>query len=395
MTQPERDRIFAALGGQFVEKGFDRKHVALRAQRPQRGGADRHGQQAMAFDLPRRKIIQRNRVAIGAAAIGLRRIGRDHARERICDFGSREQSRLRRAPRPRRVAVAPDAVAPVDDLALRIEIGLDLDRHRRAERRMRHLVFARPLHADRPAAGGFRQQHGVERDIVGGVVAVAAGAFHMLDRDVLDRQFEHQREIGAQQIDALAVGPDVDAVAGPLRHRAGRRDRRMRDIGAGILPPDGALFRRCRGCRFLVDDRRFRRLRFQERGQLVFIGQRFAHGPHRPLAQRLERGLRAILGFADHAREIAVAHDGDEAGHRAGAVFRQSVSFARAFSGRSTRPCSIPATPIVDEARPREHLVGNIHALHGTSSQRACVAGFGVRPASRRDPARRHPASSQ
>ena len=240
MPQPELDRVFAALGGQFVEKGFDREDVALRAQRPQRGGADRHGQQAMAFDVPRRKIIQRYRVAIGAAAIGLRRIGRDRARKRIGQFGPREQRRLRRAPRPRGVTVAPDRVAPADDFALRIEIGLDLDRHRSTKRRVRHLVFARPLHADRPAGGRFRQQHGVERDVVGGIMSVAAGAFHMLDRDVLDRQFEHQREIGAQQIDALAVGPDVDAVAAPLRHGAGRRDRRMRDIGAGILPPDRA-----------------------------------------------------------------------------------------------------------------------------------------------------------
>ena len=276
MPQPKVDRILAALGGQFVEKGFDRKDVALRAERPQRGGAYRHGQQAMAFDVPRRKIIQRYRVAIGAAAIGLRRIGRDHAWERIGQFGCREQGRLSRAPRPRGVAVAPDAVAPVDDLALRIEIGLDLDRHRRAERRMGHLVFARPLHADRPAAGRLRQQNGVERDIVGGVMAVAAGALHMLDRDVLDRQFEHEREIGAEQIDPLAVGPDVDAISGPLRHGAGRRDRRMRDIGAGILPPDRALLFTCSGRRSLVDDRRLRRLGFQPVRQPVFIGQRFA-----------------------------------------------------------------------------------------------------------------------
>ena len=48
VAQPEGDRILAALGGEFVEEGFDRKHVALRPERPQRGGADRHGEQAMA-----------------------------------------------------------------------------------------------------------------------------------------------------------------------------------------------------------------------------------------------------------------------------------------------------------------------------------------------------------
>ena len=52
MAQPEIDRILAALGGEFVEKGFDGKDIALRAQRPQRGSADRHGRQPMALDPP-------------------------------------------------------------------------------------------------------------------------------------------------------------------------------------------------------------------------------------------------------------------------------------------------------------------------------------------------------
>jgi hypothetical protein len=70
MTQAEFDRVLAAFGGHFVEKGFDREHVALRAERPQRRGADRHGRQAVAFDPPRREVIERHGVAIGAAAIG-------------------------------------------------------------------------------------------------------------------------------------------------------------------------------------------------------------------------------------------------------------------------------------------------------------------------------------
>ncbi len=34
MTQPEGDRILAALGCQFVGKGLDGKNVALPAKRP-------------------------------------------------------------------------------------------------------------------------------------------------------------------------------------------------------------------------------------------------------------------------------------------------------------------------------------------------------------------------
>ena len=120
------------------------------------------------------------------------------------------------------------------------------------------------MDSNRPAAGFLGEQHGIERDIVGGVVPIATRALHMLDRDVLDRQFENQREVGAQEIDALAVGPDMNAVAVPLRHGAGRRDRRVRNVGAGILPPDGPRCRARRRSRFLVDDSRFRRLGFQQ-----------------------------------------------------------------------------------------------------------------------------------
>src|SRR6266403_673743 len=128
MPQPEGNRILAAFGREFVEKGLDREHVALRAECPQRGGSYRHGGKAMGFDLPRWKIVERNRIAVGAAATRLRRIGGDGAREWFCEFCCREQGRPVRAPWPRRVTIAPDAVAPVHDLALCIKVGLDLDR---------------------------------------------------------------------------------------------------------------------------------------------------------------------------------------------------------------------------------------------------------------------------
>jgi hypothetical protein len=60
----------------------------------------------------------------------------------VRDLGCGEQRRLHRAPGPRCVAVAPDRMAPADDLVVRVEVGLDLDRHRRAERRVRHLIVA-------------------------------------------------------------------------------------------------------------------------------------------------------------------------------------------------------------------------------------------------------------
>ena len=80
----------------------------------------------------------------------------------------------------------------------------------------------------------------IERNIVGPVVSIAAGAFDMLDRDVLGRQFEHEGEIGPQQVDSLAVSPDMHTVTVPLRDGAGRGHRGVCNIGARILPADRA-----------------------------------------------------------------------------------------------------------------------------------------------------------
>ena len=70
----------------------------------------------------------------------------------------------------------------------RVEVGLDLDGHGGAHRRPGELVLARPLHAHGTPAGRARQQHRVERHVVGAVVAVAAGALDVLHDDALRRQ---------------------------------------------------------------------------------------------------------------------------------------------------------------------------------------------------------------
>src|SRR6185437_1596748 len=114
MPQPESNRIFASPRGDVVQEGFDGKYVPLRAQRAQRGGADWHRQEAMAFDGPLREVVKWDRIAIGAAAIDLRRIGRDHARIGIGEFGRRQQRRLWGASRSCRMTVAPDRMVPVD-----------------------------------------------------------------------------------------------------------------------------------------------------------------------------------------------------------------------------------------------------------------------------------------
>ena len=115
----------------------------------------------------------------------------------------------------------------------------------------------------------------------------------------------------------------------------------------------------------------------QERSQIVFVGQGLAVGPGRALAQGLQRRFRAMLGFADDARETAVAHHSDEAGYRADTVVLQPGEFrARVLRPQHAAVQHFRQCPIVDEARLREHLVGDVDPLHRVSGQRAARGRF-------------------
>ena len=84
-----------------------------------------------------------------------------------------------------------------------------------------------------------------------------------------------------------------------------------------------------------------------------------------------------MLGFADDAGETSIAHDSDETGDRAGAVFLQPREFrARIFRPQHAAMQHFRQSPIVDETRPREHLVGNVDPLHGVSGQRPACGQF-------------------
>ncbi|MGY4293377.1 hypothetical protein ACVWXN_001472 [Bradyrhizobium sp. i1.4.4] len=237
--------------------------------------------------------------------------------------------------------------------------------------------MARPLHPHRAAAGGFRQQHGIERDVVGRIVPVAAGPLHMLDDDVFGRQLEHDRKIGAQQIDALAVCPDMDTIAVPSRHGAGRRDRGMCDVGTGVLPAKGARssLRRCR-CSG-VDDGRFDRLALQEAREIVFVGQRLAGRPGCALAQGFQCGFRRSLAIGKHTGKAAVADDRDEAGNGARRrLVERDQSGTRDVRPQHAAVCQVRQCAIVNEARSREHLVGNVDPLDRMSGDTACGSGL-------------------
>ena len=84
-----------------------------------------------------------------------------------------------------------------------------------------------------------------------------------------------------------------------------------------------------------------------------------------------------MLGFADDACETAVAYHRDETGYRAGTVVFQPGEFrARVLRPQHAAVQHFRQCPIVDEARLREHLVGNVDPLHGGPGQRATRGRF-------------------
>ena len=208
-------------------------------------------------------------------------------------------------------------------------------------------------------------------------MSVAAGALHMLDRNILHRKFQHQRQIGAQQVNALAVRPDSNFACIPLRYRTGWRNRRMRDVGAGILPFDSPSVCAGRGCFPGVDNRRFHRLRFQEGRQVVFIGQCFAARPCRALAQGLQRRLGRMLGLADDARKIPITYDGHDTRNGICAILLQFCEHSAGnFRPQHAAMQHSRQHGIVDEALPRKHLVGNVEPPHRVACQRTLLDRF-------------------
>ena len=84
---------------------------------------------------------------------------------------------------------------------------------------------------------GAGQQGGVQRHVVGAVVAVAARAFHMLHDHPFRRQAQRLRQVGAQVVGALRVRPDAHGRAIPQRHGAASADAAMGDEGLEEAAP--------------------------------------------------------------------------------------------------------------------------------------------------------------
>ena len=231
MAQTKCQRILAPLRRQFVHERLDGEHVGESAERPQRGGANWHGEKAMVGDAPGRKIIERDGIALRTAAAGERRIDGDEGRERLGQLEGRQQSRRVGAARPRDVPIAPDIVAPSDDLAAAsrsasISTACAAPKGAQANSSSRDHCS---LH--RPPPDGASQERGVEARHRRRRSGRSSPHLRRAPRRcVSGGSAEDQGQIGAQIVDALAMRPHVQAAVGPLRDRAGGRHRGMRDV---------------------------------------------------------------------------------------------------------------------------------------------------------------------
>src|SRR6266404_5170199 len=109
------------------------------------------------------------------------------------------------------------------------------------------------------------------------------------------------------------------------------------------------------------------------------LGATIAPGPaHRGgLTQGAERMLRAILGLADDAGEIAIAHDGDKAGNGTRVILGQSDESGSGEFGSQHAAMQHPGqSEIVNETGMRENLIWNIHPLNRFSGKGALRRGF-------------------
>ena len=118
------------------------------------------------------------------------------------------------------MGIAPHRVIPIDDIAIAVERSRSLRHHGRAEGFPAMLLFAHPLHAHRAAGDRAGNQRGVGGSIVGAVVAIAAGAFHVDAAHLFRRQSQKFGNGLAVRIDPLRVAPDRDAAVVRPRNRA-------------------------------------------------------------------------------------------------------------------------------------------------------------------------------
>ncbi len=221
-------------------------------------------------------------------------------------------------------------------------------------------LIAHELNADRLA----RQRHGKESGVAGYVVravmAVAARTFGMDAADLVRRQADQLGDGATQRIDALGMAPDSERTVLEPRHRTGRTDRAVFEIGAAILGRERLRAGRHRLAP--VEDDVILRRQLLQHGRHIRLGRQSRRlGPARRRGERLHRRDGLPLPRGDYGEEIAVAQNFHHARHR---LDRRAVETVqpRAIARRPDDPgVQHPRqAQILDIAGPAGHLAGDI-----------------------------------
>ena len=253
--------------------------------------------------------------------------------------------------------------------------------------------------AHRPALRRAGDQHGLQRHVVGAVVAVAAGALGVPHHHQLRRAAQRLGDVGAEVVGALAVRPDLHRVAAASAPRRSRcRSRRGRGRAGRNAARCAAPARRpARLAALLHHAALAARRRVVEPGfQRRLLRQAVLRRPFGARGEARGRRLRVPLRLGEHGEEVAVADHARPAGQRPPS--RSASSRARRAGGRTTRACSMPGRRRSCTKRGgAEHLVRQVEARHGRARRpRAPRRASASPPARPRFPAARpRPAPSR
>ena len=196
---------------------------------------------------------------------------------------------------------------------------------------------------------------GIERRIVGGVVAVGAGALAMEHRDLRGSQAERAGEPVAQHGRALGMRPDLERAILEFGERAGWPDRAIGEERPRKGGLDHAALAAAAGCPRCPRCGRARAGCLKPSGLPASVGRRRAARPHAQARGRLRPRASPRFRSSDvkatksPSRRMSIG---------ALAALRTAVSSSvgrdarRATAARSTRACStIVRRDVVDEGR--------------------------------------------
>ncbi len=228
---------------------------------------------------------------------------------------------------------------------LPIQHGADRHHLRGADRLEGELLLAPPLDTDAMIRDFLRDQRGIQRHIVGAVMAVAAGALDMPHADRLRSAAQHVGQRDAQRIHGLRMGPDRQVPVAAFGQCAGRRDRGVRDIAAGIASPRTPPRRRPPADRHAAD----RRVGWptSQAASCCAGSRRRALVPCRVQRRRDGGALRGGFIRAHQRDEIAEPHDPQfparRPSHRRFIEARQAAP--RVMAGAAPARAACPAAP--------------------------------------------------